>query len=123
MDVVSVEGVVEVAPRVQWYAKGAGRILLESASALGDFRTHTWLGIQRVDVTVRRPLDVGFEYRVLRQEEADDVLHGWLTEVSAKLRQRLRVGTGYNFTDFSDNEFAMNDHSVHGWFLRIQGKY
>jgi hypothetical protein len=123
MDVVSVEGVVDVAPRVQWYAKGAGRFLDETASPLGDFRTRTWLGIQRVDVTVRRPVDVGVEYRLLRQEEADDSLQGWLAEVSGKLRKRLRLGVGYNFTDFSDDEFSMNDHSVHGWFLRIQGKY
>jgi hypothetical protein len=123
MDVMSLEGVVELVPRVQWYAKGAGRILDETDAVLGDLRTRTWLGIQRVDVTVRRPVDVGVEYRLLRQEEADDLLQGWLTEVSGKLRKRLRLGVGYNFTDFSDDEFSMNDYSVHGWFLRIQGKY
>ncbi|HMB69910.1 MAG TPA: hypothetical protein VKU85_11390, partial [bacterium] len=123
MDVVSLEGVVEVVPRVQWYAKGAGRFLDETASILGDFRTRTWLAIQRVDLTVHRPVDLGVEYRLLRQEEANDSLQGWLTEVSGKLRKRLRLGVGYNFTDFSDDEFSMNDYSVRGWFVRIQGKY
>jgi len=30
---------------------------------------------------------------------------------------------GYNFTDFSDDEFSNNDYSVKGWFLRLQGTY
>ena len=72
---------------------------------------------------MRRPVDVGLGYRMLRQREADDLLQGWLTEVSGRVQRHLRLGIGYNFTDFSDDEFSQNDYSVHGLFLRLQGIY
>jgi hypothetical protein len=37
--------------------------------------------------------------------------------------ENFRVGAGYNFTDFSDDEFSQNDYSVKGWFFRVQGRY
>jgi hypothetical protein len=37
--------------------------------------------------------------------------------------KHLRVGVGYNGTDFSDDEFSANDFSVRGWFFRLQGTY
>jgi hypothetical protein len=66
---------------------------------------------------------VGTEYRILLQDEADDMRQGWLSEVTWEAVKHLRLGVGYNFTDFSDNEFSDNDYSVHGWFFRIQGRY
>ncbi|NNE43448.1 MAG: hypothetical protein HKN12_04515, partial [Gemmatimonadetes bacterium] len=123
LDVMSLEGVVDIVPRLQWYGKGAARIREERDPLLPDLTTHTFLGLQRVDVTVRHPVDLGLEYRLLRQRETEDTLQGWLAEISGKVRPRLRIGVGFNFTDFSDDEFEMNDYSVRGWFLRLQGKY
>ena len=40
-----------------------------------------------------------------------------------KVNSAFRLGGGYNFTDFSDDEFSQNDYSVKGWFIRVQGKY
>jgi hypothetical protein len=122
MDVVSVEGAVALSPRLQWYSKGAARILEERVSDMPDVTTHTYLAIQRLDFWVD-PIDLGVEYRILRQREADDSRQGWVTELSRKLKKYLRLGVGYNFTDFSDNEFSSNDYSVRGWYVRAQGKY
>jgi hypothetical protein len=91
--------------------------------SVSEITTHTALGVQRVDVRVLGPLDVGVEYRILRQREADDLRQGFVTELSRKMHPHLRIGAGYNFTDFSDDEFSTNDYSVHGWYLRAQGKY
>jgi hypothetical protein len=63
------------------------------------------------------------EYRILFQKEADDKRQGWLMELMWEATKNLRLGIGYNFTDFSDNEFSDNDYSVQGGFFRIQGKY
>ncbi len=68
-------------------------------------------------------IDFGVEYRILTQDEAGDTLQGWLTEVTWELMKHFRVGAGYNFTDFSDDEFSVNDYSVQGWFFRVQGRY
>jgi uncharacterized repeat protein (TIGR01451 family) len=123
MSVLSVEGTVDLTRRLQWYAKGAARVLEESYETLPTVTTHTYLGIHRLDFTVHRPFDVGVEYRVLAQREADDRRDGFVTELSRRLAERFRVGVGFNFTGLSDDEFADNDFSRRGWYLRAHGMY
>ena len=65
----------------------------------------------------------GVEYRTLRQKETFDRRQGWLGEAFWKIQRNFRLGIGYNFTDFSDNEFSQNDYSTEGWFIRVQGMY
>ena len=85
--------------------------------------TDTLLGIQRVNVRVHRPFDLGIEYRILTQRQSSDRRQGFLTELMWVPHKNFRVGGGYNFTDFSDSEFSKNDYSVRGWFIRAQGRY
>jgi len=54
---------------------------------------------------------------------ADDSASGSLFEVNRLFFKHMRIGVGYNFTDFTDNEFSANDYSAKGYFFRIQGKY
>jgi hypothetical protein len=56
-------------------------------------------------------------------EGGDNVSDGFLFEVNRLFFKHLRVGVGYNFTEFTDNEFSANDYSAKGYFFRIQGKY
>ena len=86
-------------------------------------RHGTQLLINRLDFTLWRDLEYGLEYRILHQNEADDMRSGWLNELLYPVGEHLRLGVGFNFTDFSDNEFSDNDYSVYGWFLRVQGSY
>ena len=102
--------------------KTAGRFQ-EQIDAAGAVESNTLLAIQRLNVDVWRPIALGVEFRLLGQREADDLRQGWLGEVMWKVQKHFRVGGGYNFTDFSDNEFSQNDYSIHGWFLRVQGRY
>ena len=83
----------------------------------------TYLAVQRFNVTIWRPIDMGFEYRTLQQRQADDKKSGWLGEVMWNVKKHFRVGAGYNFTDFTDDEFSQNDYSTRGWFVRVQGRY
>jgi long-subunit fatty acid transport protein len=85
--------------------------------------THTSLIITRFNLALGKMFDLGTEYRVLAQREADDQRAGWLAELMWKPSKYIRLGAGYNFTDFSDNEFSNNNYSVRGWFIRLQGKY
>ena len=122
MDVLSLETLFEVHPRLEWVTKTAGRFQ-EQIDATGTVESNTLLAIQRLNVDVWRPIALGVEFRLLGQREADDLRQGWLGEVMWKIQKHFRVGGGYNFTDFSDNEFSQNDYSIHGWFLRVQGRY
>ncbi|NNG47182.1 MAG: hypothetical protein HKM86_08745 [Deltaproteobacteria bacterium] len=121
-DVASLEWSWEIHRYVEWVTKEAAKIKEESGDG-SSVRTHTYLSIQRLNFHVWKKIDLGAEYRILLQEEADDMRHGWLTECTWEAIDHLRFGVGYNFTDFSDNEFSENDYSVHGWFVRLQGKF
>ena len=39
-----------------------------------------------------------------------------------QIGNNLKVGAGYNFTDFSD-DLTDNDYDANGWFFDITGKY
>lgn len=123
MDVVSVETAYQISRRLEWLGKGAFRRQQESTAGMPDVETSTYLTIQHFNITLYDPIDLGVEYRILGQREADDRQQGWLGELSWRVKKHFRFGIGYNFTDFSDDEFSQNDYTVRGWFLRAQGKY
>ncbi len=123
MDVFSAEATVDVNALVQWSGKGALRAMRQRPPGAPEARTRTSLWLSRVSTAIHGPLRLGVEYRVLGQREAHDRRLGWLNELTWDLTRNMRVGTGYNFTDFSDNEFSKNDYSVRGWFVRAQGRY
>ncbi|MCK4909237.1 MAG: DUF11 domain-containing protein, partial [Planctomycetes bacterium] len=64
-------------------------------------------------------IDLGVEYRILKQKVADDQKEGWLAETLYKLNQYMRIGVGYNFTDFTDDLRNNNDYSARGPFIRL----
>lgn len=123
MDVFAAEATVDLNAMVQWSGKGALRAMRERSQGSPEARTRTSLMLSRVSTAVRGPLRFGVEYRVLGQREAHDRRQGWLNELTYDLTRNMRVGGGYNYTDFSDSEFSKNDYSVRGWFVRAQGRY
>ncbi len=123
VDVLSVEWSYELTRKLEWVDKLAFRTKTEETGGFDPFTSHTWLMIHRLNYQFAKEWDVGAEYRSLAQREADDQRDGWLTELMWRANNHVRLGVGFNFTDFSDNEFSDNDYSVYGWFLRLQGKY
>ncbi len=123
MDVFSIEWSYELTNALEWVDKLAFRTKTEETGGFAPFTSHTWLSIHRLNYQFAKAWDVGAEYRSLVQREANDQRDGWLTEVMWRANRHVRLGVGFNFTDFSDNEFSDNDYSVYGWFLRLQGKY
>jgi hypothetical protein len=123
MDVLSAEGTLDLSARMEWSGKGATRTMRDQSDAAPATTTRTYLVLNRLSSAVWGPLRFGVEYRLLGQREARDQRRGWLNELTWEGWRNVRVGVGYNFTDFSDNEFARNNYSVRGWFVRAQGKY
>jgi uncharacterized repeat protein (TIGR01451 family) len=123
LDVVSLETIFDITPRLEWVTKTAARLQEENTAVLDSFESQTLLGVQRLNVTTWRRLVIGVEFRALMEREADDHRDGFLGEAMWKLHEHFRIGGGYNFTEFSDNEFSENDYSLRGWFMRIQGRY
>ena len=123
MDVLSFETIFQITPGIEWVTKGAARLQEETTQLSPVFKSTTLLGIQRFNIRVWHRFDFGVEYRALMERESDDQRNGWLGEVMYRVQGNFRVGGGYNFTDFSDNEFSQNDYTSRGLFFRVQGRY
>ena len=66
--------------------------------------------------------DALLEFRWLDVDEANSTRAGWLAGVDRHFGDHLKLGIGYNFTDFSDDLTDLSyDHS--GWFINALGKY
>ncbi len=123
MDVASMEWALDINKFIEWVEKGAYRIKAEETGDRPAITTHTYLIINRLNIRLWKPVDLGMEYRILAQKEADDSRQGWLSELMWEVVPNMRLGFGYNFTDFTDNEFSDNNYATQGWFMRVQGKY
>ena len=67
-------------------------------------------------------LDLGVEYRMKTSSVAQKQ-DGFLAEVSVSPWDYVRLGVGYNFTRFSDDELADDRIDNKGFFIRAVGKY
>jgi hypothetical protein len=123
MQVAAAEAAYEPWRRIELLAKVAARDQREVRAALPALDSRTTLAILRCNVRAWDPVLVGVELRDLREHENDDERSGFLGELMWDVKKHFRLGVGYNFTDFSDDEFAEDDRSVGGWFLRVQGRY
>ena len=61
------------------------------------------------------------EYRWLDMDEADDNRQGALLGIDRHINDHLKIGVGYNSTDFSDDLMDL-DYQNNGWFLNFVGK-
>ena len=86
------------------------------------FESGAHLAVARARYHMLKKWDALFEYRWLETEEQDDDKDGALVGVYRHVGEHMKIGAGYNFTDFSD-DLTDNDYDSHGWFLDITGKY
>jgi hypothetical protein len=116
--------VVDLHRRLSLTEKYAVRNRSVDQQLFADLKSQMRLWINRFDYHLSDTWDAALEYRILNMEQAgDNSADGFLFEINRLFFQHLRVGAGYNFTDFTDNEFSANDYSAKGVFFRIQGKY
>ena len=53
----------------------------------------------------------------------DTLKQGALVEVDREFYEYVRLGVGYNFTDFTDDLRDTNSFKSHGPFVRMTGKF
>ncbi|XQW84975.1 OmpA family protein [Thalassotalea piscium] len=78
----------------------------------------TNLYVVRANWHVVRHWDFLVEGRMLDVKAAQDNRKGFLTAIHRHFGNNLKVGIGYNFTDFSDDLTDLN-YDAKGWFLNI----
>ena len=123
LDVVSVTPMLELPWRLRLTEKLAWKRYALSEAALPTRTARTLLWINRLDRHVLRRLDVGAEYRFLGATLAGERAHGFLVEVAYIVEDRVRLGGGWNFTRFSDEDLARPDESHGGAFVRVTAAY
>ncbi len=122
-DVVSLIPIFELPWNFQLVEKLAVRRSALRVANLPTVVSTTILWINRLNYHLTETWDAGVEYRILTSTLSSTTEHGALLELNYILQKRVRLGAGYNFTSFSDDEFAEFDADYGGPFFRVTAHY
>lgn len=122
-DTVSLIPIVELPWGFQIVEKIAIKRAAVEVETLPTVVNTTVLWINRLNYHLTETWDAGVEYRVLAGSLSSTVEHGALVELNYILQKRIRLGVGYNFTSFGDDEFAEFDADYGGPFFRVTAHY
>ena len=86
------------------------------------FDSQAHLYVLRADWHFLHSWDALFEARKLDLPDAEDSRSGVLLGVYRHLGNHIKVGIGYNFSDFSD-DLTQLDYTHQGLFINLIGKY
>jgi hypothetical protein len=90
-----------------------------------DARVTALLGLARVGYRLYGRWDASGELRrlSLHRDGGGEALWGSLFELGYGVAAWVRLGFGYNFSHFSDDELGDLERDSHGLFIRITGHY
>jgi hypothetical protein len=123
-NVFSLEGIYDLSKRVSLGGKFAQRTgELREGRGFGTwYQSTASLTAMRARYHLPKEWDALLEYRWLSVDEARTDRKGFLFGIDRQLSDRLRLGIGYNFTDFAD-DLTYLDYDKSGWFLNIVGQH
>jgi hypothetical protein len=122
--VLSADTIYDLMPKLSVGGKLGYRVgeIRDTALAGADwFDSRAWLAVLRADWHVVHEWDAVGELRYLNVDAADDARSGALLGVYRHFNEYVKVGVGYNFTDFSD-DLTQLDYESRGWFVNLLGK-
>ncbi|KZN51244.1 OmpA family protein [Pseudoalteromonas luteoviolacea] len=86
------------------------------------FDSEATLGVLRADYHLMHQWDATLEWRALTVDLAQDRRSGALFALHRHVGEHMKIGVGYNFTDFSDDLTDL-DYDSKGWFINLVGKF
>ncbi|HMK44047.1 MAG TPA: hypothetical protein VK445_07920, partial [Dissulfurispiraceae bacterium] len=122
--VLSVDTIYDLFPWLSVGAKYGFRLSeLKQTKVDGDwFNSHAHLFIIRTDLHFVKEWDALAEWRYLKATEAGDAKTGFLIGLYRHITENVKIGAGYNFTDFSDNLTDLSYRS-RGFFVNVVGSF
>jgi hypothetical protein len=90
---------------------------------MNEVENNLILLVNRLNYHLTRMFDVGVEYRFLRQSLTQDWQHGVLVEFNWIVEDYVRLGIGYNFTRFAEDELGDFNRDASGVFFRVTAQY
>lgn len=123
IDVISLVPIFELPYNLQLVGKFALKRTALRVANLPTVADQQWLSIARLNYHLTKTWDIGGEYRWLHSELAQTTLSGTMFELNYIVKNAVRLGLGYNFTSFSDDEFARLSEDHGGPFIRVIAHY
>jgi len=122
--VLSVDAIYDLTPKLSVGAKIGARFgSIKDTSINGPWvDSDAALAIGRIDYRVSQSWDLLGEYRFLDTNAANSNQSGALIGVFRRLNENVRLGAGYNMTDFSD-DLTDQSYDSQGWFVNLTGKF
>ncbi len=122
--VLSVDGIYDLRPWISIGGKYGLRLgELRDTRSGGDWQSSlAQLAILRADLHWIHNWDIVVEGRVLDLRAAADRRSGMLLGIYRHVTDHVKLGIGYNFTDFSDDLTDLSYRSK-GWFVNVIGKF
>jgi len=114
----------DITSRLNIVEKIAYKTAIHNNSISNEAIVNNLLWAHRFNYHVTKKWDVAIEYRLFWQSDAGENLRqGALVEVDREFYDYVRLGLGYNFTDFSDDLRKANSFDSHGPFMRLTGNF
>jgi len=102
---------------------GMKRYSLRSDRDSGEwYESNLYLTALRLNYHLIKSWDALLELHMLSQEDDGDK-RGFLAGIYKHIGDHVKLGVGYNFTDFSDDLTTINDYRAGGWFINVIGKF
>ena len=122
--VLSVDAIFDVTPKLSVGGKLGARVgSIKDTSLNGPWiDSDATLAIARADYRLSPSWDMLGEYRMLETTAADASQSGALIGVYRRFNENVKLGAGYNMTDFSD-DLTDQSYSSRGWFVNLIGKF
>ena len=122
--IVSLPFDLKLSGKLAWKRSESDAELL--ADQLLSARTDAVLALARLSWGFVGKWDVALEYRVLRLTREGfgaEQRQGVLAEVDYNVSRYVRLGVGWNFSHFSDDELGQLERDTHGFFFRVVGRF
>lgn len=118
--VFSLDAIYDLTAKLQLAEKIAYKNGEVKLNSINDNWTssETYLWVNRVNYQLRDDIELFTEYRILENKLAEDRKSGFLLGGYKKFDNSLKLGAGYNFTDFNDDLTDLN-YEAEGWFVNI----
>jgi opacity protein-like surface antigen len=115
---------VNCQPDPKWQLSGhyAGKLVLDNSDAHDDV-SHAHLLIGRMVRDLTSKVDIGVNLSTLIDGNGRSLQYGVGPEVGVTLAENLRLGLGYNFSGFTDEDLTEEEYTQHGFYIALRLKF
>lgn len=120
--ILSLDANCQPAANWQLNAHYAGKLAFEESNSRNDTSTaHLLVGHVTYDLAKR--LDVGLGASALCSGDGRSVQYGFGPEIGLTIAENLRLGLGYNFAGFRDEDLTREQYTARGFYLALRLKF